>query len=121
MAFDRNLPWAQHDQSEEYPHELHAALAKDGWIGIALPKELGGTGLGISEACMMLQTISEYDFPCKKKFFSYDVRMIPNFNYAFYIAALIIHCGWKCETLAWTFICRLKSSSTVPALILIIP
>ena len=51
--------WAQHDESGEYPHELHAALAKDGWIGIALPEELGGAGLGISEATMMLHTISE--------------------------------------------------------------
>ncbi|KAI9731642.1 MAG: hypothetical protein M1818_007772 [Claussenomyces sp. TS43310] len=51
--------WQKHDESGEYPHELHAALAKDGWIGIALPEELGGAGLGISEATMMLQTISE--------------------------------------------------------------
>ena len=51
--------WAQHDESGEYPHELHTALAKDGWIGIALPEELGGAGLGISEATMMLHTISE--------------------------------------------------------------
>ncbi|TVY68910.1 Acyl-CoA dehydrogenase fadE12 [Lachnellula suecica] len=51
--------WAQRDESGEYPHELHAALSKDGWIGIALPEDLGGAGLGISEATMMLQTISE--------------------------------------------------------------
>ena len=51
--------WAEHDESGVYPHELHAALAKDGWIGIALPEELGGAGLGISEATMMLQTISQ--------------------------------------------------------------
>lgn len=51
--------WAEHDESGEYPHELHAALAKDGWIGIALPEDLGGAGLGISEATMMLQTISQ--------------------------------------------------------------
>ena len=51
--------WAQRDESGEYPHELHAALAKDGWIGIALPENLGGAGLGISEATMMLQTISQ--------------------------------------------------------------
>jgi acyl-CoA dehydrogenase len=53
--------WAAHDESGEYPNELHTALSKDGWIGIALPEELGGAGLGISEATMMLQTISEYD------------------------------------------------------------
>ena len=51
--------WAEHDESGKYPHELHAALAKDGWIGIALPEDLGGSGLGISEATMMLQTISQ--------------------------------------------------------------
>lgn len=55
--------WAQHDESGEYPHELHTALAKDGWIGIALPEELGGSGLGISEATMMLHTISELVIP----------------------------------------------------------
>lgn len=52
--------WAERDESGEYPHELHAALAKDGWIGIALPDELGGAGLGISEATMMLHTIAQY-------------------------------------------------------------
>ncbi|KAM0718755.1 hypothetical protein Q7P37_005826 [Cladosporium fusiforme] len=51
--------WMEHDQSETYPHELHAALAKDGWIGIALPEDLGGAGLGISEATMMMQSIAE--------------------------------------------------------------
>ena len=51
--------WAEHDESGIYPHELHAALAKDGWIGIALPEDLGGAGLGISEATMMLHTISQ--------------------------------------------------------------
>ncbi|KAF3482596.1 acyl-CoA dehydrogenase [Arthroderma uncinatum] len=51
--------WAEHDRTEEYPHELHAALSKDGWIGIALPEDLGGAGLGISEATMMMQTIAQ--------------------------------------------------------------
>ena len=51
----------EHDNTGEYPHELHRDLAKDGWIGIALPEELGGAGLGISEATMMLHTIAEYD------------------------------------------------------------
>ncbi len=51
--------WMERDISGEYPHELHAALAKDGWIGIALPEDLGGGGLGISEATMMMHTIAE--------------------------------------------------------------
>jgi acyl-CoA dehydrogenase len=51
--------WAKRDDTEEYPNELHTALARDGWIGIALPEEYGGSGLGISEATMMLQSISQ--------------------------------------------------------------
>ena len=54
-----NTYWQQHDQTETDPHELHAALARDGWLGIALPEAYGGAGLGISEATMMLQTISQ--------------------------------------------------------------
>jgi acyl-CoA dehydrogenase len=51
--------WQERDQTETDPKELHAALAADGWLGIALPEEFGGAGLGISEATMMLQTITQ--------------------------------------------------------------
>lgn len=43
-----NTYWQQRDQEEQDPKEFHAALAKDGWLGIALPESLGGAGLGIS-------------------------------------------------------------------------
>ncbi|KAM0254495.1 hypothetical protein ACHAQJ_006713 [Trichoderma viride] len=54
-----NTYWQEHDQKEQDPKEFHAALARDGWLGIALPETLGGSGLGISEATMMMQTIAE--------------------------------------------------------------
>ncbi|KAL3428440.1 acyl-dehydrogenase [Phlyctema vagabunda] len=54
-----NSYWQEHDQKAEDPKDFHAALAKDGWLGIALPESLGGSGLGISEAVMMMQTITE--------------------------------------------------------------
>lgn len=41
------------------PHELYDALAEGGWVGICMPPEYGGAGLGISEATVMLQTIAE--------------------------------------------------------------
>src|SRR5437870_8547570 len=47
------------DRSGEFPHELHAALAQAGWLGIAVPAEFGGAGLGITEAVLMMQTIAE--------------------------------------------------------------
>ncbi|KAI0104151.1 acyl-CoA dehydrogenase NM domain-like protein [Nemania sp. FL0031] len=54
-----NAYWRERDQNEQDPKDFHAALAKDGWLGIALPEALGGAGLGISEATMMMQTITE--------------------------------------------------------------
>ncbi|KAI0435196.1 putative acyl-CoA dehydrogenase [Xylaria sp. FL1042] len=54
-----NTYWQERDQTEEDPKDFHAALAKDGWLGIALPESLGGSGLGISEATMMMHTITE--------------------------------------------------------------
>lgn len=54
-----NTYWQEHDQNEQDPKEFHAAMAKNGWLGIALPESLGGSGLGISEATTMMQTIAE--------------------------------------------------------------
>jgi len=51
--------WLERDQTATYPHELYDEMQKGQWIGIALPVEFGGAGLGISEATVMLQTIAE--------------------------------------------------------------
>ena len=56
-AFDLEY-WLQKDRAGGFPHELHAALARDGWLGIAMPAEYGGAGLGIVEAAIMMQTIA---------------------------------------------------------------
>lgn len=45
-----NTYWQERDQNELDPKEFHAALAKDGWLGIALPEELGGAGLGTASS-----------------------------------------------------------------------
>ena len=49
--------WLAKDRAHEFPHELHQALARDGWLGIAMPEEYGGAGLGVTEAAIMMQTI----------------------------------------------------------------
>jgi alkylation response protein AidB-like acyl-CoA dehydrogenase len=51
--------WLQKDNSKQFPLDLHADLAKDGWLGISMPQAYGGSELGISEAAVMMQTISE--------------------------------------------------------------
>lgn len=50
--------WAKKDKEGGFPHDFHAALAKAGWLGIAMPEEYGGAGLGISDAALMLETIA---------------------------------------------------------------
>ncbi len=51
--------WLAKDRSAEFPHEFHRAIADGGWLGVAMPTELGGSGLGISEAAVMMRTIAE--------------------------------------------------------------
>ena len=51
--------WRERDREGGFPHELHRALAEDGWLGIAMPEAHGGAGLGITEAALMMQTIAQ--------------------------------------------------------------
>ncbi|KAF9895333.1 hypothetical protein FE257_000237 [Aspergillus nanangensis] len=51
--------WADLDAKKQFPTELSSALARDGWLGICMPQKYGGKGLGISQAAVMMQTISE--------------------------------------------------------------
>ena len=51
--------WLERDRVGGFPHELHRALADGGWLGVCLPQEYGGGGLGISEATVMMQAISQ--------------------------------------------------------------
>ncbi len=50
--------WLKKDRDGGFPDDFHAALARDGWLGIAMPQAYGGSGLGITEAALMMQTIS---------------------------------------------------------------
>src|SRR5256886_16214774 len=51
--------WLEKDRSGEFPHELHAALAAAGWLGIAMPEEYGGAGPRITEAATPTQATAE--------------------------------------------------------------
>ena len=50
--------WLERDRLGGFPHEFHQALAQAGWLGIAMSADYGGAGLGMTEAALMLQTIS---------------------------------------------------------------
>lgn len=50
--------WSHKDSSAEFPHEFHAAMAADGWLGITMPEDLGGANLGVTEAAIMMNTVA---------------------------------------------------------------
>jgi acyl-CoA dehydrogenase len=51
--------WLKRDKEGGFPADFHQALARDGWLGVAMPEEFGGAGLGILEAAVMMQAIAE--------------------------------------------------------------
>jgi acyl-CoA dehydrogenase len=51
--------WLERDRNGGFPLDFHQAIADAGWLGICMPEEYGGSGLGIQEASIMVQAISE--------------------------------------------------------------
>jgi len=51
--------WLKRDRNGGFPTEFHQALAADGWLGICMPAEYGGAGLGVTEAAIMMQAIAQ--------------------------------------------------------------
>ncbi len=51
--------WLDLDQSGEFPVDFHRSMAEAGWLGIAMPENVGGAGLGIMEAAVMMQAVAE--------------------------------------------------------------
>lgn len=51
--------WLDHDRTGEWPVEFHKSMAEAGWLGIAMPESVGGAGLGITEAAVMVQAVAE--------------------------------------------------------------
>ena len=57
-SFDDDF-WLARDRDGRSPHEFHAAIARAGWLGICMPEEYGGAGLGVTEAAIMMRAIAE--------------------------------------------------------------
>ncbi|ALQ02630.1 MULTISPECIES: acyl-CoA dehydrogenase family protein [Pseudomonas] len=50
--------WLTRDRDGGFPEDFYSTMADAGWLGIAMPTEYGGAGLGISEAALMMETVS---------------------------------------------------------------
>ena len=55
--FDENY-WLERDTDGAFPEEFVRAITEGGWLGIAMPEEYGGSGLGITETAVLAHTIA---------------------------------------------------------------
>ena len=51
--------WLQCDKESQFPQKFYEEVANGGWLGICMPQEFGGSDLGVSEASIFMQKISE--------------------------------------------------------------
>jgi alkylation response protein AidB-like acyl-CoA dehydrogenase len=49
--------WREHDRDEVYPWEFVKAFADAGWLGVVIPEAYGGSGLGVTEAGLLLHSV----------------------------------------------------------------
>ncbi len=50
--------WLAKDKDGSFPEDFYRTFADGGWLGIALPEEYGGSGLGVTEAALIMTTIA---------------------------------------------------------------
>jgi acyl-CoA dehydrogenase len=50
--------WTECDQTPRFPVEFHKAMAEAGFLGITMPEEVGGSGLGVTEAAVMMHAVA---------------------------------------------------------------
>jgi acyl-CoA dehydrogenase len=50
--------WMEKDLGHEFPQEFYDAIASGGWLGMTIPEEYGGHGLGITEATILAEEVA---------------------------------------------------------------
>src|SRR4051812_6950229 len=50
--------WLKKDKEGGFPGDFHKAMADAGWLGICIPEAYGGSGLGVTDAAVMMHTIA---------------------------------------------------------------
>ncbi|WP_157219240.1 acyl-CoA dehydrogenase family protein [Flavisphingomonas formosensis] len=56
-AFDDEF-WRRKEKEESFPFEFHRAMADAGFLGITMPEEFGGSGLGVTAAAVMMNAVT---------------------------------------------------------------
>jgi len=50
--------WTECEEHARFPDEYYRAMADGGWLGVTMPEALGGAGLGVTEAAVMMQAVT---------------------------------------------------------------
>jgi len=50
--------WREKDARHEFPHDFFDTVAKHGWLGVAIPEQYGGSGLGVIEAALVMREVA---------------------------------------------------------------
>jgi acyl-CoA dehydrogenase len=51
--------WSDMDKKKKYPWDFKEALAEGGWLGMLMPEEFGGMGLGLIECGVVLDELGQ--------------------------------------------------------------
>jgi acyl-CoA dehydrogenase len=51
--------WRRCDETGDFPEAFVEAMAAGGWLGVAMPESVGGAGLGLTEAAIVMQTVAQ--------------------------------------------------------------
>ncbi|MFI4936579.1 MAG: acyl-CoA dehydrogenase family protein [Caulobacterales bacterium] len=52
--------WLARDEDGAFPFEFHRAMAQGGWLGVTMPQDYGGSGLGVAEAAVMMNEAASH-------------------------------------------------------------
>jgi acyl-CoA dehydrogenase len=52
--------WSSCDNDARFPFEYHKAMAAEGWLGVTMPEQYGGAGLGVTEAAIVMHTAASH-------------------------------------------------------------
>lgn len=62
QKFD-NAYWLEHARRHQFPKELFAQIAKDGFLGMMVPQQYGGIGLGMTEMALFMEGTANHGIP----------------------------------------------------------
>ncbi|CAN5393086.1 hypothetical protein BH09PSE2_BH09PSE2_14800 [soil metagenome] len=51
--------WRETDATGVFPEAFVQAMAEGGWLGVAMPESVGGAGLGLTEASIVMQAVAQ--------------------------------------------------------------